>query len=37
MNSKDQKAEDSNRRLFPIDLKKKIFFFLPIVVAFFEM
>lgn len=27
MNSKDQKAEDSNRRLFPIDLKKKKIYF----------
>lgn len=27
MNSKDQKAEDSIRRLFPIDLKEKNFFF----------
>ena len=25
MNSKDQKAEDSIRRLFPVDLKKKKF------------
>lgn len=34
MNSKDQKAEDSIRRLFPIDLKKKN---LPLVVASFQM